>query len=67
MNPQLQRDVVNRSKVLDDNADLLNGMIATVNTNLSEHKQLLDELKTKYRDFEPVKSVVSGIETDIDF
>ena len=37
MNPLLQAHLINRSKTLDDETDLLNEMLATVNVNLSEH------------------------------
>ena len=47
MNPLLQADLINRSKTLDDKTNLLNGMVATVNVNLSEHGRILDNMKNK--------------------
>ena len=48
INPMLQADLINRSKTLEDKTDLLSGMIATINTNLSEHGKILEDMKNKF-------------------
>ena len=45
INPLLQPDLINKNKAWDDKTDVLNGMIATANTNTSDHGRILDEMK----------------------
>ena len=65
INPMLQADLINRSKTLEDKTDLLSGMIATINTNLSEHGKILEDMRNKFTEFEPVKTMVAKLESNV--
>ena len=65
MSPLSQAYSISRSKTLDDNTELLNGMIATVNVNLSEHNTIRDEMNNKFGEFEPVKTVVTKLDMNV--
>ena len=59
INPMLQADFINQMKVLDNKTEWMNAMIASTNANISEHGNILDEMKIKFGECEPVKTVVT--------
>ena len=65
VNPILKADVINKQQIIADKTDFISGMIAEVNTTLTQHRQILEDAKNKFDTFESVKNVVVGMEKTV--
>ena len=63
VNPLLQADLINHHKTVSDKTDLMSGMIAEMNTTLSQHKLIMDDSKNKFEAFDLMRNAVMEMQS----
>ena len=65
VNPILQADLINKNKIISDQMNIINGLLAEANTTMAQHRQSLEEARTKVESFDSVKTVVGGLDVSV--
>ena len=65
VNPLLSADLINRTQIINDKLDVLDGNLADISSNLNRQQQTMDNMCNKVESVDAVKLVVADLGTNV--
>ena len=65
VNPLLSADLINRTQIINDKLDVLNGNLADRSSNLNRQQQTIDNMCSKVDSVDSIKSVMADLGTNV--